>query len=427
MIEQSDVVIVGGGINGCSAALWLARRGLKVTLLERGAIASEQSSRAWGFIRQQGRHEAEIPLAAEANRLWAELTENYGFDGTNFTRGGILVPAETEADEEQVEDAHRTASRFGVKTELLNRDGLKSLVPEMAGDWRGGLYTPGDAHGEPGLSTRTIARAAEAAGVKILENVPVLSLERTGGKIVGVVTAQNIFRASIVVMANGIGAPVLARTAGITLPIQIIKSSVSRTAKAKPFTKIAMWSPHVAYRPNADGSFTIGNGYRGLGPDYEITVESLRGIRHFLPAYRRNWRLLKLTLGREFFYQIKARISQSAAAAPLPEPSTNDRKIELNAARFRALFPHLGDIPLDRRWAGRLDLTPDVIPIIDRLSGHEGLLIAAGFSGHGFALGPSIGKQITEWICNGKPSLDLRPFRLSRFQEGSVARAQKAL
>lgn len=427
MIEESDVVIVGGGINGCSAALWLARRGLKVTLLERGTIASEQSSRAWGFIRQQGRHEAEIPLAAEANGLWKELTKKYGFDSTNFTQGGILVPAETEADEEQVENAHRTASRFGVNTELLNHHGLKKLLPEMAGVWRGGLYTPGDAHGEPGLSTRTIARAAKEARVKILENMPVLSLERQAGKITGVMTAQNIYRASIVVIANGIGAPVLARTVGITLPIQIIKSSVSRTAKAKYFTKIAMWSPHVAYRPNADGSFTIGNGYRGLGPDYEITIESLRGMRHFLPAYRRNWRLLKLTLGSDFFYQLKARMSLSAAAAQLPEPSTNDRKIERNAARFRALFPHLGDIPLDARWAGRLDLTPDVIPIIDRPANHEGLLIAAGFSGHGFALGPSIGKQISEWICDGRPSLNLSPFRLSRFWEGNVVTTHKAL
>jgi len=68
-----------------------------------------------------------------------------------------------------------------------------------------------------------------------------------------------------------------------------------------------------------------------------------------------------------------------------------------------------------------------VIPIIDRPAGHDGLLLAAGFSGHGFALGPSIGKQISEWICDGKPSLDLSPFRLARFQEGRVARAQKAL
>lgn len=427
MINEADAVIVGAGITGCSAALALARRGLKVCVFERGVIASEQSSRAWGFIRQQGRHEAEIPLAAEANGLWIELTKRYGFEATNFTQGGILVPAESEADLEQVEDAHRTASCFGVQTKLLNRDDLRDLLPQMAGSWRGGLFTPGDAHGEPGLSTRSIARAAVEEGVRIFEHTPVLSLERQGGKITGIHTAQGVWRAPVVVVANGIGASALARTAGITLPIQVIKSSVSRTVKTKPFTQIAMWSPHVAYRPNADGSFTIGNGYRGLGPDYEITLESLRGLRHFLPAYRKNWRLLKLSLGRDFIYHLKIHLGLSEEAEQLPEPSLNQSKIERNAERFRALFPHLGNIQLDSRWAGRLDLTPDAIPIIDRPVGHDGLLLAAGFSGHGFALGPSIGKQISEWICDGKPSLDLSPFRLARFQEGSVARAQKAL
>lgn len=427
MIQQSDVVIVGGGINGCSTALWLARRGLKVTLLERGTIASEQSSRAWGFIRQQGRHEAEIPLAAEANGLWADLTRQYGFESTNFMQGGILVPAESESDQLLVEDAHRKANQFGIRTELLNSNSLKNLIPEMAGSWRGGLYTPSDAHGEPGLSTRTIANAAKDLGVQIVENTPVVSLDRQRGKINGVVTESQVWRAPIVVLANGIGAPAFARSVGLMLPIQIIKSSVSRTVKAERFTNVAMWSPHVAYRPNADGSFTIGNGYRGLGPDYEITIESLRGLRHFIPAYRKNWRLLKLTLGPDFLYQIKVRLGFIGEAEQMPEPSTNDSKIERNAARFRALFPHLGDLRLDMRWAGRLDLTPDAIPIIDRPVGYDGLLIAAGFSGHGFALGPSIGKQISEWICDGKPSLDLTPFRLSRFWDGNVARRQKAL
>jgi len=107
----------------------------------------------------------------------------------------------------------------------------------------------------------------------------------------------------------------------------------------------------------------------------------------------------------------------------LPEPHVNTRKIAHNAAAFRALFPHVGALDLARRWAGRIDLTPDVIPIIDQPA--PGLFVAAGFSGHGFALGPSVGKQIAEWI-DGRSSLDLSAFRLSRFAEG-VAAAGKAL
>src|SRR5688572_6152129 len=100
-----DVAIVGGGITGCATAWHLAARGVKVALFERSAIAAEQSSRAWGFIRQQGRHEAEVPLAAEANRLWVEISARYGSDATGFTPRGILVPAETADDEERIADA----------------------------------------------------------------------------------------------------------------------------------------------------------------------------------------------------------------------------------------------------------------------------------------------------------------------------------
>jgi glycine/D-amino acid oxidase-like deaminating enzyme len=105
----------------------------------------------------------------------------------------------------------------------------------------------------------------------------------------------------------------------------------------------------------------------------------------------------------------------------------NEKKVAHNAAAFRALFPHVGPLRLARTWAGRLDLTPDAIPIIDQPSTIQGLFVAAGFSGHGFALGPSVGKQIAEWILDGKSSLELAAFRLSRFAEGATSTANKAL
>jgi glycine/D-amino acid oxidase-like deaminating enzyme len=425
--DSVDVAIVGGGIIGCSAAWRLAERGLKVALFERGAVASEQSSRAWGFVRQQGRHEAEVPLAAEANRLWIEQTKRFGQDATGFEPGGILVPAETEADEERVTSGHEIATRFQLRTRILNRAEIRDLVPELAGNWRSGLFTAGDAHAEPGVSTRTIATAARAAGAIVHENTPVIEVDTEGGKVKGVVTARGRCQAGVVLLASGIGAPALARPLGHDLPIQVIRSSVGETQAAKPFTRVAMWGPRVAYRPRHDGSFTIGNGYRGLGADYDLTLDSLRNLQHFLPAYRNNWRLLKLSLGHEFIQHLRASLSPASRARPLPEPRVNTAKVARNVAQFHALFPHLSSIDLARSWAGRIDLTPDVIPIIDRPDPDKGLYVAAGFSGHGFALGPSIGKQLAEWIADGRPSLDLRPFRLARFAEGDVNRAKQAL
>ena len=411
--EPVDVAIVGAGIMGCATAWHLATHGIKVAVFERSEIASEQSSRAWGFIRQQGRHEAEVPLASEANRLWVEITSRYGEASTGFTPGGILVPAETADDEGRIADAFAVAQRLGLATRLLGKSEIRDLIPRLAGDWRSGLYTSGDAHGEPALSTRTIARAAREAGVLIIEKCPVLAVETQGGRIAGIATASGSCAAPVVVLAGGIGTAALAKPLGIDLPIQVIRSSVAQTAAVAPFTQVAMWGPKVAFRPRADGSFVIGNGYRGAGPDYDLTIDSLNHLRHFLPAYRRNWRLLRLRLGSESFHRLRARFG----GGPLPEPRVNHKKIAQNSAAFRALFPHVGMLDLARTWAGRIDLTPDVIPIIDQPGAVPGLFVAAGFSGHGFALGPSVGKQLAEWIVAGRPSLDLSPFRLSRFDE----------
>jgi glycine/D-amino acid oxidase-like deaminating enzyme len=427
-VSSVDVAIIGGGIVGSSTALQLARRGVKVAVFERGKIASEQSSRAWGFIRQQGRHEAEVPLAAEANGLWVELTAEHGQPATGFTRGGILVPAETEADEERVVvEGHRTATAYGLGSRILDAAGIRELVPQFAGRWRSGLYTPADAHGDPALSTRTIAAAAKAAGAAFHEDTPVLAVETSAGKVSGIVTAAGRCKAPVVLLANGIGAPALAGQLGLELPIQIVKSSVGQTVAAAPFTEVAMWTPRVAFRPRGDGSFVIGNGYRGVGVDYELTIDSLRSMRHFLPAYRLNWRQMRLTIGPDFIHQLRAKLSREASVRALPEPAVNTRKVTHNLARLNELFPHLGGIALERGWAGRLDLTPDAIPILERPAQVPGLFIAAGFSGHGFALGPSLGKQFCEWITDGRPSLDLAPFRLSRFAEGIVHSAKKAL
>lgn len=422
-----NVAVIGGGIIGCGTAWRLAEKGISVSVFERGTIASEQSSRAWGFIRQQGRNEAELPLAAEANRLWTELTERFGNRSIQFVRGGILVPAETNDDVDRVVRGHEVARAFGLDTRLLGPDEVKALIPEMDGAWLAGLFTAGDAHADPELSTHTIASAARIAGAAIFEHTLVTSLEPAVSGSWRLNTSHGIVEANTVVLANGISAPLLARSLGYRLPIQIVKSSVGKTVAAAPFTPVAVWGPKVAFRPRPDGSFTLGNGYRGMGVDYEITIDSFRELKHFLPAYRKNWRQLNLSLGKDFIHQLKARLSDAIAVGAMPEPTPNRRKVLRNLSYFRRLFPHLGPIELDTMWAGRLDMTPDVIPIIDRPDGARNIFVAAGFSGHGFALGPSIGKQLAEWITEGRPSLDLSPFRLARFKDGTVGKSHQAL
>lgn len=425
--KSADVVIVGGGIVGCSTALWLAERGVKVVVLERGQVASEQSSRAWGFVRQQGRHEAEIPLAREANRIWHHLTQRLGAAATEFEVSGILMPAETEEDEERVAIGLADAVANGLDSRRVDAAEIRELIPRMKAEWRCGLYTPGDAYAEPSVASRSIAGEARRAGAEILEGVAVTGLKTVNGKVAGVTTKDGDIAADSVLLAAGIGTVHLARGVGLDLPIQMIRSSVGRTSAATPFTRIAVWGPKVAYRPRRDGSFVIGNGYRGAGADYDLSIDSLRGLKHFLPAYRRNWRQLKLSLGAEFFEALRRAGRSDGMVAQLPEPRVNRGKVSGNFQQFRRFFPHLDEIALQTSWAGRIDLTPDVIPIIDRPDPGQNLFVAAGFSGHGFALGPAVGEQMAQWIAEGRPKLELSAFQADRFTRGQYGRSKHAL
>src|SRR5688500_3838355 len=175
MPTTADVVVVGAGISGCAAAYYLARRGVRVIVVDKGAVAGEQSSRAWGYVRQQGRHPAELPLMAESMRMWRELTAEIG--DLEFVQGGNLVLAQTEEDRARLANAERVATEHGVRARIISPRELRDVVPALAGRWTGGLYCPDDAHAEPATATHAYARAAVEAGAEIRTGCAVEGIE----------------------------------------------------------------------------------------------------------------------------------------------------------------------------------------------------------------------------------------------------------
>ena len=391
-----------------------------MAVIDRTDIAAEQSSRAWGFIRQQGRHPAEIPLANRAMSLWNEITDEFGFESTRLVKKGILVPAQTQADKEFIHNGYDTAKAYGLNVDVINTNELKTILPELSGNWLGALYSPNDGHGDPKLSTLTIANAARKMGVKFFIGEPITKFIPSSDNITGVQTATQSFKSDSILVAAGIGSKKLVTQLGLNFPIQTIRSSVTQTTSNKPFTNIAVWAPSVAFRPHANGSFTLGNGYRGQGTDYDITLESVQNLRYFFPAFRLNWRLLRLAIGNDLWRSVADLFYRDRKFDSLAEPPINFRKIDANLDAFQSLFPQLDTLSHAKSWAGRLDITPDLIPIIDRPLDYQNIFVACGFSGHGFALGPSIGQQISQWIMDGSPEIDLNKFRYSRFVDGSL-------
>src|SRR5271169_594004 len=162
---RADVVIIGGGIIGASAALFLADKGVSVALCEKGHIAGEQSSRNWGWCRKMGRDPRELPLIIESLRLWQGMNQRVEAE-TGFRQCGIMYLAENPAELAQLEGWLDHARQYQLDTRLLTRAEARELMPGLTGDWAGALYTASDGKAEPQRGAPAIAEAARLRGAR---------------------------------------------------------------------------------------------------------------------------------------------------------------------------------------------------------------------------------------------------------------------
>ena len=430
MIERdADVVVVGAGIVGCATAYHLARRGVRVVIVERAGVAGEQSRKNWGFVRQQGRDALEVPLAMEANRIWRGLERELGSD-IEWVTGGNLALAADEARMARFEEWLPVAREFGLETHLLRARDLSAVVPGLGGTWVGGMHTPGDGHADPEKATDAFARAARSHGATIHFDCGVQALTTSAGGVTGVVTERGEIRASSVVCAAGAWSSRLLRTLGLALPQRWVRGTVARTTAAPPVTSCAVWGPGVAFRQRRDGSFNIA---AGGALDHDVTLDSLRQVRFFLPNYWKNKALFRFHVGRPLLRSLAAVLPGSTARRrPLVwdrgvDPVPNPVKVRRSLSELQHLLPALPKLEVARSWAGYIDATPDLLPVLGEVPALRGFLLATGFSGHGFAMGPIAGRLVSELIVDGKTSLDISGFRFSRFAEGAIATPRSVL
>ncbi|MFQ5873943.1 MAG: NAD(P)/FAD-dependent oxidoreductase [Dehalococcoidia bacterium] len=429
MEKQAEVVVIGGGIAGCATAYYLAKRNSKVILVEKGEVGDEQSGRAWGFVRQQGRSPSEIPSMVACNEMWRTLSEELNAD-IEWVQGGNLALSYDEKRMEELRKWTKVGKEFGLDTRLLSREEVKELIPGMEGSWVGGMYTASDGHAEPRKATDAFAQAAQEHGAVIYTSCAVEGIDVTDGQISGVSTEKGSINAPVVVCAAGAWSPKVARMAGLSLPMRVVRATVAETVPTQPVTKVGLWAPGVAFRQRPNGSFYIAPAARS---DYDITLDSFRDIRLFLPNYVKNWRHFRMHIGMELFQDmLRALPGSQAKKHPFAhtvgvEPKPNHQAVTRTMKRFGRMFPALKSIGVQRVWAGRIDATPDAIPVLGEVDRPKGFIFATGFSGHGFAMGPITGRLISELILDGKPSIDIRKMRHSRFQEGDLEKARSVL
>jgi glycine/D-amino acid oxidase-like deaminating enzyme len=413
--QNWDLIIAGSGIIGCATAFYAARAGLRVLMIERDTPGAAQSGRNLGFVRQQGRDFRELPLAMAALRLWNTLDADIGRK-TGFCRGGNIVLATSDDMVRQQQDWQAKARDSGLDTVLLSAREIRQRLPLLSpsATVQGAMFTASDGRAEPGRATRAMFEAALEQGASAILGAPVTKIELRNNAIEGVWVRDLFYSASHVLCAAGTGSAPLLRGVGYHLPQERLRATVVRTHPAPGHSLASCLSlPLTGLRQDTSGAFV----YSVAGGEYDLRPDSWRFMRQYRDTRKNNPQAARIN----YLYPLQRILPPSPAVsiadiapsseAPQPEP----RRVREAQAEIKQYLPPLADLGIAASWAGIIDTLPDVVPVIGAAEPINGLLVATGFSGHGFGLGPMVGKIMAELAC-GRPSpVDISGLSPARF------------
>ena len=422
--DAVDVAVIGAGVIGTSTSWFLAKRGMKVALLEKGRVAGEQSSRNWGWVRQQGRDAAELPIMMESNRIWRGLAGETGEKDLAFTGAGCVYLAEDERELARFEKWHDLAKQHQLDTRMLSPDEACETAPGVEGRWAGGMLTPSDGRAEPFIAVPALARAAHRLGVSITESCAARTVETAGGQVRGVHTERGPVRAERVVLAGGAWSTYFAGNAGFDLPQLVVRSTAGRTGPAPDRGVANVAAPGFTVRRREDGGYTVSTGDVA---EHYVCARSFKYFAKFLPLMKLSAKDLRIKAkppaGYPGAWGAKSRwtgdevtpFERMRVLNPPPSEEVRRRLIE----RLPRRAPWLHEAGIAEIWAGMIDVTPDAVPYICEAPALEGLFIGTGMSGHGFGIGPGVGRILANLVLARPTGFDLSRFRFQRFTDGS--------
>ena len=374
MIREADVVVLGGGLHGCSAALHLAIDGRRVIVLERRSVGRHASGINAGGVRTLGRDPAEIALSVAGMEYWRRIRE-WVDDDCGFVACGQVKVAESAKELDALADRSARVRGLGFDhEEMVDAEELRRLVPAVAPHCVGALVVRDDGAADPYRTTFAFATKARARGAQIVEGEEVVALERQAGAWVAV-GRQGRYRAPILVNAAGAWAARVARLAGEVIALKTRASMMMVTERMPPFVKpvIGAAGRKLSFKQTPSGTVLIGGGQQGRADlDLEQGWVNVRNLAH----------------------------SAEAAAA---------------------LFPRMQHVRVVRSWCGIEAETPDGIPVIGLSNAAPGIVHVFGFSGHGFQLGPICGRAVADLVANGSTSLPIGAFAVDRFATAMAA------
>lgn len=370
MSETADVIVIGGGIHGCSTALHLAMRGARVTLLEKDHAGRHSSGANAGGVRQLARHIAEVPISVFSMTLWEDIVGLVDDDCGFASHGQVLVAEsadELAAFRQRVDELRMHGFTH---EELIGHDELKRLLPAVSDHCPGGIVSRRDGAADPFRTTQAFRRKAVSLGVRVHEGAAVTGLRRNGAAW-RVETSAGAFEAPKVVNAAGAWADRIAAAAGDPVPLDVIAPMLMITGRVPHFIDpvVILRSRKLSFKQFANGTVLIGGG-------------------HLARPYRDENRTV-----------------------------IDWQKLAESANTVWELFPVMRDATIMRAWAGIEARMPDELPVIGPSAAAEGIYHQFGFSAHGFQLGPGVGALMAELVATGATNLPIGPFRVDRFAQ----------
>ncbi len=365
--RRADVLVLGGGIVGTSAALHLRKLGLSVMLLERDRVGQRASGVNFGGVRQQGRALRELPLSRRARKLWADLPALIGIDG-EFTIGGHLRLGRSEQDMALIEQHCRDAAGYGLDFELLGRNAILARFPWLGPVVQGGSFAAEDGQANPRIVSPAFGDAARRAGAAVLEGIEIVAGETDANGFRLHAADGAAFRGTQLFNCAGTWAGTVAGWFGEDVPIKPETPQVMVTEplphRIEPVLGVVGGDLYL--RQIARGNVIFGGGDGSISPDW------LRS-------------------------RPKPAVAHTASRTAM------------------AIVPHLRHAAIIRIWTGVDGDTPDGSPVVGPSRRHPGLFHGFGFCGHGFQLGPAAGAVLAELAASGQTETDISGLSIERF------------
>ncbi len=370
--STADVLIIGAGIMGTSAAFFLRRRGRSAIVLERKLVGQQASGVNFGAVRRLGRFLPQLPLATRAREIWGKLPELIGHD-SEFLASGLMRVCYAQEQADVFEAYGRDAAHYGLALDMYRGQAMRAKFPFLGPEVLAAQYSVTCGHANPRLAAPAISRAAAREGAQIEENTDIVRVEKDGDLFCATSSDGRSFRAPNLLITAGAWGGQLSAQFGEPVPI---------TGQG-PQMGVTEPMPYA------------------IAPVINVSSEKSQEVIYFRQVKRGN-----IVFGggrRTTAYLDERRVKVD------PENTL------FQFQRLRRLAPALANLNLIRVWSGVEGYLSDELPVIGASRKVSGLFYAFGFCGHGFQLGPGVGDTMAEWIDTGKTSTPLEPFDIGRF------------